>query len=170
VSGIETAHVAALYARHAEPLRRYLARFTGDPDLAADITQEAFVRLLEREPAAHMAGPWLFRVATNLALDTARTTVRRRSLALQGRAHLSHADPPPPPEQGVERSVVRGIVHAALATLSEKERMALLMREEGFAHREIAEAVGTTTGSVGTLLARALRKAAAQLGPIREDA
>jgi RNA polymerase sigma factor (sigma-70 family) len=169
VSGVETGHVAALYARHAEPLRRYLARFTGDPDLAADITQEAFVRLLERRPAEHMARPWLFRVATNLALDTARTAGRRRTLALQGRAHLSHADPAPPPERDAERNAARGIVHAALAALSEKERMALLMREEGFAHREIAEAVGTTTGSVGTLLARALRKAAARLGPIRED-
>jgi RNA polymerase sigma factor (sigma-70 family) len=170
VSGVDASPAATLYARHAEPLRRYLARFTGDADLAADITQEAFVRLLERAPPEHMAGPWLFRVATNLAVDTARTAVRRRTLASEGRALLAHADPPPQPERGVERSTARGMVHAALAALSEKERMALLMREEGFAHREIAEAVGTTTGSVGTLLARALRKAAARLGPIREDA
>jgi DNA-directed RNA polymerase specialized sigma24 family protein len=47
-------------------------------------------------------------------------------------------------------------VVAALSALSPKERSAVLMREEGFAHREIAEALGTTTGSVGTLLARAL--------------
>ena len=39
----------------------------------------------------------------------------------------------------------------------------LLMREEGFSHREIAEAVGTTTGSVGTMIARALDKLAARL-------
>ena len=50
------------------------------------------------------------------------------------------------------------------------ERIALLMREEGFVHREIAEAIGTTTGSVGTLLARAIAKAAARLEPLREDA
>jgi DNA-directed RNA polymerase specialized sigma24 family protein len=37
------------------------------------------------------------------------------------------------------------------------------MREEGFAHREIAEALETTTGSVGTLLARALDRLASRL-------
>jgi DNA-directed RNA polymerase specialized sigma24 family protein len=37
------------------------------------------------------------------------------------------------------------------------------MREEGFAHREIAEAVDTTTGSIGTIVARALDKLAAEL-------
>jgi DNA-directed RNA polymerase specialized sigma24 family protein len=43
------------------------------------------------------------------------------------------------------------------------------MREEGFAHREIAEAVGTTTGSVGTLIARALDRLAQQLPLDAED-
>jgi DNA-directed RNA polymerase specialized sigma24 family protein len=37
------------------------------------------------------------------------------------------------------------------------------MREEGFSHREIAQAVGTTTGSVGTMVARALDKLSAAL-------
>ena len=45
---------------------------------------------------------------------------------------------------------------AVLDALSERDRAILLMREEGFKHREIAEAVGTTTKSVGTLIARAL--------------
>jgi DNA-directed RNA polymerase specialized sigma24 family protein len=38
------------------------------------------------------------------------------------------------------------------------------MREEGFSHKEIADAVGTTTGSVGTLIARALLKFADAVG------
>ena len=57
----------------------------------------------------------------------------------------------------------RARVRSALATLSEKERVLLLMREEGFKHREIAAAIGTTTGSVGTLIARALAKLAEEL-------
>jgi DNA-directed RNA polymerase specialized sigma24 family protein len=39
------------------------------------------------------------------------------------------------------------------------------MREEGFTHREIADAVGTTTKSVGTLIARALDRMAGALAP-----
>jgi DNA-directed RNA polymerase specialized sigma24 family protein len=54
-------------------------------------------------------------------------------------------------------------VRRALAALSERDRTALLMREEGFSHEEIAAAVGTTTKSVGTVVARALRKLAAEL-------
>ena len=57
---------------------------------------------------------------------------------------------------------------AALARLKDKERIAVLMREEGFSHREIADAVGTTTGSVGTLLARTLERLAREITLDRE--
>ena len=70
----------------------------------------------------------------------------------------------PDPADALVREEARERVRRALAALSEKERLLLLMREEGFKHREIAEAVGTTTASVGTLIARALVKLAGQLG------
>jgi RNA polymerase sigma factor (sigma-70 family) len=125
---------------------------------------------LEHLPDAATAGPWLFRVATNLAKDASRTNTRRRSLVMQGRAMMSHSDPPPSPDSLATRTRARSLVHEAFDALSEKERMALLMREEGYAQREIAQALGTTTGSVGTLIARALRKAAARLREVQEEA
>jgi RNA polymerase sigma factor (sigma-70 family) len=73
--------------------------------------------------------------------------------------------PAPDPAAAPERAEVVGRVRAALAALSERDRTILLMREEGFTHREIADAVGTTTQSVGTLIARALDKMAGALGP-----
>jgi RNA polymerase sigma factor (sigma-70 family) len=171
VSAIEAnAAAAELFELHHEPLRRYLARYTGDADLAADIAQEAFVRFLEHVPAADTAGPWLFRVATNLARDHGRSQARRRRLVMEGRAMLAHSDPPAAPDQAASRSYARRRVNEAFGALSEKERMALLMREEGYAHREIADALGTTTGSVGTLMARALRKAANRLREGQEEA
>jgi RNA polymerase sigma-70 factor, ECF subfamily len=163
------ASAAALFEQHHEQLCRYLARFTGDADLAADIAQEAFVRFIEHAPDTQSAAPWLFRVATNLARDHARTGTRRRLLVMRGRAMLAHSDPPPAPDSGADRARARRMVNEAFDALSEKERMALLMREEGYAHREIAAALGTTTGSVGTLMARALRKAAARLREAQED-
>jgi RNA polymerase sigma factor (sigma-70 family) len=166
VSGVDSVRertATELFQRHHDQLRRYLGRLTGDADAAADIAQETFVRFLERAPANANAAPWLFRVATNLARDAARTRSRRSQLAMRGRALLAHGDPPPAPDHGVDRSRARRAVTDAFAALSEKERIALLMREEGYAHREIAEALGTTTGTIGTLMARALRKAAAQL-------
>jgi RNA polymerase sigma factor (sigma-70 family) len=160
---------AAFFADHHASLYRYLVRFTGDPDLAADAAQEAFARLVERPPPV-VERAWLFRVATNAALEHTRTRRRRWRLLAARPARAPMADPPRDPHELVEASEARDAVTRALATLSEKERTALLMREEGCAHREIAAALGTTTGSVGTLLARALDRLAARLTPDREPA
>jgi RNA polymerase sigma factor (sigma-70 family) len=168
VSGDERGSPDRAFADHHPPLERYLARLTGDPDLAADVAQEAFLRLLEQEPPPSAVRPWLFRVATNLVRDSARRARRRQVLVLDGRAPSAHGDPPPAPDQGVDRDHARALVRRALDGLSSKERRALLMREEGFRHREIADVLGTTTGSVGTLLSRAIRKAAHGLGEARE--
>ena len=160
---------ARLFEEHHHALCRYLWRFTGDADVAADAAQEAFVRLLEQPPRAGSERAWLFRVATNLARETGRTRRRRWLLLLHAAGRAPHADPPPPPDAALASGERRGRVQQALRALSAKERMALLMREEGFSQREIAEAVGTTTKSVGTLIARALDKLAPRLGLDRED-
>ncbi|MFW5947032.1 MAG: RNA polymerase sigma factor [Gemmatimonadota bacterium] len=153
----------AIFARYHPALHRYLARLTGDPELAADLAQEAFVRLLEQPSPPEQPRPWLFRVATNLVRDSARASQRHRVLDADGRARGAHGDPPRSPESAVDRETARRMTRAALDALSEKERQALLMREEGFRHREIADALGTTTGSIGTLLRRAIEKAAERL-------
>jgi RNA polymerase sigma-70 factor (ECF subfamily) len=92
-------------------------------------------------------------------LEGNRTSARRVRL-LGGRVERTMGDPPNDPNAELEADERRRVVTAALAKLSDKERIAVLMREEGFSHREIAAAVGTTTGSVGTLLARALERLA----------
>jgi RNA polymerase sigma-70 factor (ECF subfamily) len=153
-----------LFARHHEELYRYAARFTGDLDLAEDVVQDAFVRLSERPPAddSQLRG-WLFRAATTIALDAMRGARRRLALVRDRPERQPLGDPPADPAAALEREETRRRVREALAALGPKERAVLLMREEGFAHREIAAAVGTTTGSVGTMIARALEKLARQL-------
>lgn len=140
-------------------LYRYLVRFSGDADLAADAVQEAFLKLVQR-PALEetFARAWLFKVATNVVLESTRARSRRARLLAAAPARTPVADPPRSPDDLVEADEQRRLVAEALGTLSDKERTALLMREEGFTHREIADVVGTTTGSVGTLIARALAR------------
>ena len=157
------AAVAQLFEEHYERLQRYLIRFTRDGDAAADIAQEAFVRLLEHAPESQHAVPWLFRVATNLARDDARKRIRRHELGVPERIMRSYSDPPPAPEQTIEREGARRLLGEAFNALNERERMALLMREEGYSYKEIADAVDTSVGSLGTMIARALRKAASRL-------
>jgi RNA polymerase sigma-70 factor, ECF subfamily len=156
-----------LYIEHATALYRYALRQCGDAELASDIVQETFVRLLRRPP--HNASPraWLFQVATNLAREWGRTGARRERLLRIVPADALHSDAPRGPEADVIAREDHDVVQTALATLPERDRTILLMREEGFTHSEIAAAVGTSPKSVGTLIARALTKLAAMLAPTR---
>lgn len=150
-----------IFAKLYPSLFRYLNRLTGDPDVAADIAQEAFIRLLQRPLAEADARRWLFTVATNLVRDWARAGERQRRLLRD-----SYGGPalPARPDEDAERRDRIQAVRAALSELAPRDREILLMREEGFRYAEIAEVVGVAPGSVGTLLARALRRFAAVYG------
>jgi RNA polymerase sigma factor (sigma-70 family) len=158
-----------LFREHQPALVRYLARLVGDPEAAADAAQEAFVRLLERPPAPDAIRAWLFRVATNAALQSARTRARRLQLLEDDPASAPMGTPPPSPDAALEADERVRLIRRALDGLAERDRIVLLMREEGFTHREIAGAVGTTTGSIGTMVARALEKLARQLDLDEEE-
>jgi RNA polymerase sigma-70 factor, ECF subfamily len=135
-------------------LFRYLYRLTGDRDIADDVAQEAFVRLIRQDLPDDEARPWLFTVATNLLRDRARKTDRHRRLE----PLVPHAEAQPRPDAAAEQTEVVLAVRRALLQVTERDRVMLLMREEGFSYGEIARAVGVAPGSVGTLLARAGRR------------
>ena len=138
-------------------LFRYCHRLTGDADVADDISQEAFVRLYERQVEGTEEGvrAWLFRTAIHL--------VRDRHRLRENRSRLLEANPVLPagtdlPDRTVERGEDIARVRAALDGMKERDREMLLLRFEGFSYREIAEAFDVAAGSVGTLLARAERR------------
>lgn len=154
--------VEALFRAHSEPLFRYLVRFTGDADLAADATQEAFARMIESPPDDRHPRAWLYKVATNYARERARTRSRRAELS-EAAAPLLAPDEGRRPDEETAARWAAARVRQGLARLDDRDRTILLMRHDGFTHREIADAVGTTTGSVGTMIARALGKLALAL-------
>lgn len=161
----------AAYRHHWAALFRYVDRLVGDADLAADVVQEAFVRLLDQTLPDEEVRRWLFTVATNLVRDDARMSARRRRLLAERyeQADLAH-DPAELPDRAVLRAERVAAVRAALAEMPERDRRLLLMREEGFRYAEIAEVIKVAPGSVGTLLARALRRFTEALDPrIVED-
>ncbi len=155
--------VASLFEEHYDVLYRYLVRMTADSDVAADVAQESFIRLVERQPEEQQIRGWLFRVATNLVRDDSRVRRRRLQLLEEFPDRAPVADAPTNPEMMLELNERRKVVRAALDRLSLKDRTLLLMREEGFSHHEIARAVGTTTKSVGSMIARALKKLSTEL-------
>lgn len=158
MGGRGDAEYEAAYTRLQPSLYRYLLRLTNDPDLAEDLAQESFVRLLDQDLPEAEIRPWIFAVATNLVRDSARTRERRRRL-LQERGEPGMHEPAA--EEWLERAEKIASVRAVLDTLSERDRKLLLLREEGFKYAEIAEVIGVVPGSVGTLVARALRRFAA---------
>lgn len=168
-SASDTVDADRLYRECAPSLFRYLLRYGGDAEAAADAVQEAFARLLERPPRDVRARTWLFRVATNLLRQNGRSERRRLHLLREAPERAPLGAPYELPDREVETAERRSRVRTALDALGVRDRMVLLMRAEGFSHREIAEAAGTTTQSVGTILSRALDKLAAELNPDPED-
>lgn len=145
----------SIFRRLYPSLFRYLQRLTGDPDQADDLAQEAFTRLLQHPLPEKEARPWLFTVATNLVRDSARKSSRRERL-------LAIYRPMPAQPESAESRLNRRErierVRQALDQLRPRDRQLLLMREEGFTYDEMAVAVGVSPTSVGTLLARALKR------------
>lgn len=146
-----------LYNEAYPRLFRYCHRLTGDADVAEDVAQEAFVRLWYRQVnGEHKAlTSWLFKVATHLIRDRVRTTENRRRLL---EIHPVTPGGSEAPDARAERLEMQERVRSVLDTMSVRDRVMLLMREEGFSYREIAEAADVAPASVGTLLARALKR------------
>ncbi len=143
-----------LFQLYHASLVRMLYRRTGDHDRAEDLAQETFARAVAAPP--NNPRPWLFAVALNLVREDGRRSVR------QGRRlQLLRAESPaaaPAPDAEFERDAERAAVRAALATLTERDREALLLKAEGFNYDEIAATLGLAKGAIGTTLARARRR------------
>jgi RNA polymerase sigma-70 factor (ECF subfamily) len=146
-------------------LFRYAYRLTGDMDAAEDAAQESFVRLLDHPVPEERAERWLFTVATNFVRQRGNSTARHSRLLA---AWAPVPDAPPAPDESAERNEKVARVRAALASLSDRDRQMLLMRQEGFSYAEIAEAAGLNPASVGTMLVRALERFAAVYGTEEE--
>jgi RNA polymerase sigma factor (sigma-70 family) len=144
-----------LFQGHFHRLYRYLDRLSGDPDLAADLAQDTFVRLYRRGSPPDRPEAWLITVATNLFRNARSTRTRRARLLTARLGEDLLADPPVPPAQLVEEADSRQRVRDALDRLPERERRLLLLRAEGYSYRDIAAALELKEASVGTLLARA---------------
>ncbi|MFN2400077.1 MAG: sigma-70 family RNA polymerase sigma factor [Gemmatimonadaceae bacterium] len=148
--------IERLFRTYHDTLVRYLTRRLGDRDWAEEVAQETFVRALRQESLSNERA-WLFTVANNLVRDEARKDARRRR-------HLNLLRQEAEDRQGeeevsaIEKAQEAAIARKAVDSLAERDRLALLMREEGLDYNEIASSLGLSVGSVGTTLSRARRR------------
>jgi len=153
----------AFYERTARGVWAYLARISGDPQLADDLLQEAFYRFL-RAPATHESEAHrrnsLYRIATNLARDARRRSLTRIPFTLAG--HDIERIPSHDHAGAMERNTD---FTRAMSHLKPRERAMLwLAYAEGATHQEIADVLGLRPGSLKAMLFRARRRLAALLG------
>jgi len=163
-----SANVERLFRTYHAGLVRYLTRRLGDRDWAEEVAQETFLRALRQE---HLVSEraWLFAVATNLVRDEARKQQRRRQqLQMAAEVRATEQEQETAPSE-LERAQEAAIARQALEALAERDRHALLMREEGLSYEEIASALELSAGSIGTTLARARRRLAEAYEALQHD-
>ncbi len=158
----------ALFRRWAAPLLRYLERMLRDAGAAEELVQEVFLRVYRARPSYRPEArfsTWLYRIATNLALNELRRPRRRAP-------HESVEDDDAPPlvaggAASDELAQARRDVAAldrALAAISERQRAALwLVAVEGLAYAEVAASLEISEQAVKALVHRARVSLAEQL-------
>ncbi len=146
-----------LFQTRYSRLYRYLHRLSGDSELAADVAQEALVRLYQRGALPESPEAWLISVAMNLFRNERTTRSRRERLLRPAHGERILGDPPPAPDEAAEASETRIRVRATLDRLPERDRQLLLLQAEGFGYRDIAVALQLNEASIGVFLARARR-------------
>lgn len=136
-------------------------------DLADDVAQEAFVKAWQALASFDLArpfGPWVCRIAANLAINHVRSPLFREE-ALPDSHALTPDHSGDPLSQVLDAEAGRAFA-GALATLPMEQRAVLTLRvQEDLSYKEIAEALGLPMGTVMSRLARARDKLAEALGP-----
>jgi RNA polymerase sigma-70 factor, ECF subfamily len=151
-----------LFRAYHATLVRYLTRRLGDRDWAEEVAQETFVRALRQGTIVNERA-WVFAVAHNLVRDGARRDARNRRhlelLAAESR-EVDDEGPEATLECAQEQALARALARRALDALGERDRQALLLKEEGLDYGEIADVLGIERNSVGTTLSRARKRLA----------
>ncbi|MEJ2758744.1 MAG: sigma-70 family RNA polymerase sigma factor [Anaerolineales bacterium] len=143
-----------LVLMHYQGAINVVYRLSGDLQFAEDIAQETFIRVWDKLHTYRPVGSfrsWVYRIATNAALDT----LRRK------REEVDIEDVPlSAPGSGVEQTIIRQqqaeLVRQAVVELPEASRVVLVLREyEGLSYQEIADSLQIPVGTVMSRLSYA---------------
>ena len=166
----DEAAFAELVRRYRNQITNYVYRMTNDYDTAVDLAQETFLRVYraaDRYQTTYAFSTYIYRIATNLAISELRRSKRRRLVSLtgffQGRegaheepAELDPRDSCPLQDASLVEDERRGAVARAIATLPEKYRAPLVLRDvEGRSYDEIAGILRMSEGTVKSRINRA---------------
>jgi RNA polymerase sigma-70 factor, ECF subfamily len=164
----DEAAFAELVRRYRGQITGYIYRMTNDYDGAVDLAQETFVRIYrarDRYQTSYAFSTYIYRIATNLAISELRKRKRRRLISLTGstqtrdgreeQCEINPADLRPLQDVELVEAERRAAVARAIATLPEKYRAPLVLRDiEGKPYEEIARILEASEGTVKSRISR----------------
>ena len=161
VVGCDRATLAAVYTDIAPAVNRFLRDLLRDPALAADATQETFVRAFRRigeVPAGTHLPAWVFGIARNVSCEARRSRGRARRWIddrAEASAEVVDTRARNPETEVLDREALV-VVEQALDRLSDDRRAVLLLRlDHELAYDEIAQAMGWSLAKVKVEIHRA---------------
>jgi RNA polymerase sigma-70 factor, ECF subfamily len=170
-----------LLQKYRSPLVNFLHRMVRDTATAEDLAQEVFLRVYRARkqytPSAKFT-TWLFRIATNVALNSVRDN-RRQKLEMSLDAPLNDEDSAPRElparEMRIDEHLLErdraDFIRRAIGSLPEKQRVAVLLHKyEEMDYVEIARILDCTEGALKSLLFRAYENLRVQLAPLVSQA
>lgn len=162
-----------LVERHQKLVIGTVARMLGSSDVE-DVAQQVFLNVWKSAPRWRPEAKvttWMMTIAKRLVFNESRRRSRARllpqsALSDEEEAPFDHPDPSPGPDQRILNQELHRAVEAAMASLGEKERMAVVLRRhEGMPYEEIAVVLGVSVSAVKSLLFRARTTLKEKLGP-----
>ena len=173
-----------LLTRHRRPIFNFILRFVGSRDVAEDLLQETFLRVIkgaENYQRKAKFTTWLYTIARNLCVDQSRRQKHRRAQSLD--APISRevdgggtlldviADEQMPADRKAVSQQLHQTLHRAIATLSDEQREVFLMREFlDMPFKQIAEVVGAAENTVKSRMRYALEKLRLELDDYKDMA
>ena len=141
-------------------------RVLGDPDAAADATQDAFLSAFKAMGRFRGGSfkAWLLRIVTNACYDQLRVKQRRPTSSLDDLPvesdHTPYLhDPAEKPDEFVERQELNHMIQVAISTLPVEQRVVVVLYDvQGLSYQEIAQATGLSLGTVKSRLSRGRAK------------
>ena len=173
VQGDDASAFEELMFRFQGRVQSLFRHLLGNREMAEDLTQDVFLRVFRArqsyQPSAKFT-TWLFTIANNVALNQIRSQQRKPTVQFSGQfgseisesgtsfepAEVIVAGSESMPARQLDKSELREMVHLAIESLNERQRMAVLLnRFEGMNYAEIADVMQLSPQAVKSLLCRA---------------
>ncbi len=175
---------STLVQRHRGPVYNFILRFTGHRQRAEDVLQETWLKVVrsssEWQPKAKFT-TWVYTIARNLCVDSARKESFRKADSLDAPASHDESDGrsmgdlvadegAASPARAAHNVRIRPMIEKALESLPTEQREVFLLREyQGIGFKEIAEVTGVNENTVKSRMRYALEGLRKRLGELGVD-